>query len=91
MANRLWPGKPQAVVALEDERRGERMVYVAEDDAPDLGALRQAMREEGLPDFYCPRQFLSMKIPLTPIGKVNFPQLIIDAKAAAAASGAGNS
>jgi acyl-[acyl-carrier-protein]-phospholipid O-acyltransferase/long-chain-fatty-acid--[acyl-carrier-protein] ligase len=80
VVNKLWPGRPQAVVAVEDDRRGERLVLITEDEAPDMGKLREAIRQDGLPDFYCPRQFLTMKIPLYPVGKINMPQLLKDVK-----------
>jgi acyl-[acyl-carrier-protein]-phospholipid O-acyltransferase/long-chain-fatty-acid--[acyl-carrier-protein] ligase len=76
VVNKLWPGRPQAVVAVEDERRGERLVLITEDEAPDMAKLREAIRQDGLPDVYCPRQFLAMKIPLYPVGKINMPQLL---------------
>ena len=80
VVNKLWPGQLQAVVALEDERRGEKLVLITQQEEPDMAKLRQVIREEGLPDFYCPRQFLTMSVPLYPVGKINMPQLMIDVK-----------
>jgi acyl-[acyl-carrier-protein]-phospholipid O-acyltransferase/long-chain-fatty-acid--[acyl-carrier-protein] ligase len=84
VVNKLWPGQPQAVVAVEDEKRGERLVLITSEPNPDLDRLRTAIREEGLPDFFSPRHFLCMKIPLYPIGKINMPQLLQDVKEAMA-------
>jgi acyl-[acyl-carrier-protein]-phospholipid O-acyltransferase/long-chain-fatty-acid--[acyl-carrier-protein] ligase len=78
VVNKLWPGRVQAVVSVEDDKRGERLVLVTEEPELDMVKLRQAIREEGLPDFYTPRQFVSMKIPLYPVGKINMPQLVLD-------------
>ncbi|MDR1657202.1 MAG: AMP-binding protein [Deltaproteobacteria bacterium] len=80
VVNKLWPGQPQAVVAVEDQRRGERLVLVTEEQSPDLEKLREAIRAEGLPDFYSPRHFLCLKIPLYPVGKINMPKLLQDVR-----------
>jgi acyl-[acyl-carrier-protein]-phospholipid O-acyltransferase/long-chain-fatty-acid--[acyl-carrier-protein] ligase len=85
VVNQLWPGTPQAVVALEDDRKGERLVLVTQEQSPDLGLLRAAAKEAGLPDFYCPKQFIKLeKIPLYPVGKINMPKLMEEVKAVAA-------
>jgi acyl-[acyl-carrier-protein]-phospholipid O-acyltransferase/long-chain-fatty-acid--[acyl-carrier-protein] ligase len=89
VASKLWPGRLQAVIALEDDRRGERLVLVTEDPpALALEHLRLAVRDEGLSEFYAPRQLLNMKVPLYPVGKINMPQLMIEARAADAARAA---
>jgi acyl-[acyl-carrier-protein]-phospholipid O-acyltransferase/long-chain-fatty-acid--[acyl-carrier-protein] ligase len=81
VVNQLWPGRQQAVLALDDQRRGEKLVLVTEEQTIDLAPLREAIRAAGLPDFYCPRQYIHLdKIPLYPVGKINMPQLIQEVK-----------
>jgi acyl-[acyl-carrier-protein]-phospholipid O-acyltransferase/long-chain-fatty-acid--[acyl-carrier-protein] ligase len=83
----LWPGRPQAVIALEDETRGEKLVLVTDEPSPDLQRLWRAQKEAGQPELYFPRQFIFLpEIPLTPLGKINMPKLIEAARLAAAAS-----
>jgi acyl-[acyl-carrier-protein]-phospholipid O-acyltransferase/long-chain-fatty-acid--[acyl-carrier-protein] ligase len=74
--NQLWPGRPQAVLAVQDETRGERLVLVSEEPTIDVIRLRESIREAGLPEIAVPRQFVCLeKIPLNPVGKLNFPEL----------------
>jgi acyl-[acyl-carrier-protein]-phospholipid O-acyltransferase/long-chain-fatty-acid--[acyl-carrier-protein] ligase len=88
LLNQLWPGKPQAVIALDDEKRGEKLILVTEDEAPDLARIRIAAKEAGLPDFYCPKQFIRLEtIPRYPVGKINMPKLVEEVKAIVAKNG----
>ncbi|MDR2198317.1 MAG: AMP-binding protein [Deltaproteobacteria bacterium] len=74
--NQLWPGKPQAVLAVEDENKGERLVLATEESVVDVVKLRDSIRAAGLPEIAVPRQFVTLeKIPLNPVGKLNFPEL----------------
>jgi acyl-[acyl-carrier-protein]-phospholipid O-acyltransferase/long-chain-fatty-acid--[acyl-carrier-protein] ligase len=48
VAAALWPERPVAVVALADDRKGEKLVLVTEEAEPDLEGLRRALKEAGL-------------------------------------------
>jgi acyl-[acyl-carrier-protein]-phospholipid O-acyltransferase/long-chain-fatty-acid--[acyl-carrier-protein] ligase len=77
VAAALWPGRPQALVAMDDEQKGEKLVLATEDPAPDLPLLWQALKEAGMPEISYPRQFVYLpEIPLTQVGKINLPKLI---------------
>ncbi|MDR1045606.1 MAG: MFS transporter [Candidatus Adiutrix sp.] len=83
VAAQLWPGRPQAVIAMDDESKGEKLVYVTEEARPDLPRLWQALKEAGLPELSYPRQFIRLpEIPMTPLGKINLPRLIEAAREA---------
>ena len=76
VAAALWPGRPQAVIALEDENKGERLAFVSSELEPDLPQLWRALKEAGLPELAFPRQAVFLaEIPVTPLGKINMPQL----------------
>lgn len=84
----LWPGRLQVVLAMDDEAKGEKLVFVTQEANPDLTALWQALKEAGMPELSYPRQFIHLdEIPLTPLGKVDMPKVIEKAKAAALAAG----
>lgn len=87
VAMNLWPGAPRVVIAMEDEAKGERLVYITADEGePDLAALWQALKEAGLPEIYYPRHWLRLpEMPITPVGKLNMPKLMEMAREAAAA------
>ena len=86
VAAAVWPGRPQVVIAMDDETKGEKLVFVTQDPAPDLPRLWLALKEDGKPEIYFPRQFIYLpEIPMTPLGKVNMPKLIEAAHAAVAA------
>jgi acyl-[acyl-carrier-protein]-phospholipid O-acyltransferase/long-chain-fatty-acid--[acyl-carrier-protein] ligase len=73
----LWPGRPHAVIALEDAAKGEKLALVTSDPEPDLPQLWQALKEAGLPEIAYPRQAIFLaEIPVTPLGKINMPKLL---------------
>jgi acyl-[acyl-carrier-protein]-phospholipid O-acyltransferase/long-chain-fatty-acid--[acyl-carrier-protein] ligase len=77
VAAALWPGRLQAVIALEDENKGERLALVSSELDPDLPQLWRALKEAGLPELAYPRQAVFLaEVPVTPLGKINMPQLM---------------
>jgi acyl-[acyl-carrier-protein]-phospholipid O-acyltransferase/long-chain-fatty-acid--[acyl-carrier-protein] ligase len=75
-AGLLWPGEIIAVLSVPDQAKGERLLLVTKDDNPDMAALRAAIKEFGLSEICVPKIYLTVKdIPLTPMGKVDFPKL----------------
>ncbi|MCL2029407.1 MAG: AMP-binding protein [Deltaproteobacteria bacterium] len=83
VSSTLWPGRPHAVIALEDEQKGEKLALVTSEPDPDLPQLWRAMKEAGLPELAFPKQVVFLpEIPLTPMGKINMPQLLEAARAA---------
>ena len=76
VAAALWPERPLAVVALADDRKGEKLVLVTEEAEPDLEELRRALREAGFAEITCPRESRRLApLPLTPLGKPNLPEI----------------
>ena len=79
----LWPGQPHAVIALEDEHKGEKLALVISEPNPDLPRLWRALKEAGLPELAFPRQTIFLaEMPVTPLGKINMPLLLEAARAA---------
>jgi acyl-[acyl-carrier-protein]-phospholipid O-acyltransferase/long-chain-fatty-acid--[acyl-carrier-protein] ligase len=73
----LWPGRPHAVIALDDEHKGEKLALVSSEPDPDLPQLWRALKEAGLPELAFPRQAIFLaEIPVTPLGKINMPLLL---------------
>ena len=61
-----------AVVGLQDERWGQRVVaFVKRKSAVDADALEAHCKASGLPNFKRPRDYLFVReIPKSPVGKV---------------------
>ncbi|MDR2136907.1 MAG: AMP-binding protein, partial [Synergistaceae bacterium] len=77
---RLWPGIRHAVVAVQDERKGERLVLVTEkQDVPCADAdahkiLAAYMKEQGYTEVSVPKKILFVpKLPLLGSGKTDYP------------------
>ena len=77
VAAALWPGRVQAVIALEDEQKGEKLALVSSEPDPDLSGLWRALKEAGQSELTFPRMAVFLaEIPVTPLGKINMPQLL---------------
>ncbi|MDR2179663.1 MAG: AMP-binding protein [Synergistaceae bacterium] len=72
----LWPGIRHAVVALQDERKGEQLVLVTEKQDAERETLAAYMKERGYVEVSIPRKILSIpKLPLLGSGKTDYPGL----------------
>jgi acyl-[acyl-carrier-protein]-phospholipid O-acyltransferase / long-chain-fatty-acid--[acyl-carrier-protein] ligase len=68
--------KTAVVMAVEDERKGEKLVLVTNYQEAELKPARERLREKGLPDLACPREIVYMKdIPKLGTGKVDYVKL----------------
>ncbi len=74
LAERCWPSKHHAVIAVPDERRGERLVLVTEQEGAAREALLGEARESGLSELFVPRNVLVVqRLPLLGTGKIDYP------------------
>ena len=75
LAERTWPEQHHAVVALPDERKGERLILLTERRDAQAAELRERARADGASEVLVPRKVLTVdKIPLLGSGKVNYPE-----------------
>ena len=71
---RLWPGVRHAVVAAQDERRGEILVLVTEKQDAFREELAAHMKAAGYAEVAIPKKILSVALlPLLGSGKTDYP------------------
>ena len=76
MAGIFGERKETVVMAIEDERKGEKLVLVTNYRDAELKALRERLKEKGFSDLACPRDIIYMKeIPKLGTGKVDYVKL----------------
>jgi acyl-[acyl-carrier-protein]-phospholipid O-acyltransferase/long-chain-fatty-acid--[acyl-carrier-protein] ligase len=74
LANSVWPDAVNAVVAVPDERKGERLLLVTTQHNADHRALLLAGRERGTAEIQVPRDIMMVeKLPMLGTGKINYP------------------
>jgi acyl-[acyl-carrier-protein]-phospholipid O-acyltransferase/long-chain-fatty-acid--[acyl-carrier-protein] ligase len=72
VAAELWPGRPLAVAALPDARKGERLVLLTEEPRATRAALLTQARARGLPEVAVPAEVRVVdRVPLLGSGKVD--------------------
>lgn len=68
--------KETVIMAVEDERKGEKLVLVTNYRDAELKIIRERLREKGFSDLACPRDIIFMKeIPKLGTGKVDYVKL----------------
>jgi acyl-[acyl-carrier-protein]-phospholipid O-acyltransferase/long-chain-fatty-acid--[acyl-carrier-protein] ligase len=69
---RLWPGVRHAVLALPDDRKGERLALLTEEPKATRDALQAHLKGAGLNELYLVKEIRTVaKVPLLPSGKVD--------------------
>jgi acyl-[acyl-carrier-protein]-phospholipid O-acyltransferase/long-chain-fatty-acid--[acyl-carrier-protein] ligase len=72
----LWPDIRHAVVAVQDERRGEGLLVITEKQNAARDELFAHMKERGYADVSIPKKIIvGPELPLLGSGKTNYPAL----------------
>ncbi|HJO95939.1 MAG TPA: acyl-[ACP]--phospholipid O-acyltransferase [Victivallales bacterium] len=75
--NKISPEKLHAVVAVPDDRKGEQLVLVSEDNNIDKNLVLTHYKEQGLSELAVPKSIIHTdKIPILGTGKVDYAQII---------------
>ena len=70
----LWPDSQHAVVAIEDERKGEQLVLLTEHQSAERGAIQAQIRAAGLSELHVPKTVQVVeRLPLLGTGKIDYP------------------
>lgn len=72
-AYELWPDAMHAVVAVFDEKKGEKLALLTTQTDADRSSLQSYAKENGIAELSIPREVIVVKeIPLLGTGKVDF-------------------
>ncbi|MBF0271486.1 MAG: AMP-binding protein [Magnetococcales bacterium] len=72
LAETVWPESRHAAVALPDSRKGERILLVTEQHAPDRADLMAIARRDGVSGLFVPAHLLSVEtLPMLGPGKID--------------------
>ena len=75
-ASVVWPDSVHAAVILPDDKKGEQIVLLTEEETPDRTALLDWAQSHGVPELAVPKRVLHVAdIPLLGTGKVDYVTL----------------
>ena len=75
-ASVVWPDSLHAAVILPDDKKGEQIVLMTEEEDPRPELLKDWARSHGVPELAVPRRILKVNdIPVLGTGKVNYLEL----------------
>ena len=73
MAAGVWPESRHAVVAVADDKKGERLVLVTDRQDAAAGALLAHIKAQGGPELAAPRKIITMnEVPVLGTGKTDY-------------------
>ena len=73
MAGAVWPAGHHAVVAVPDNRKGERLVLVTDVAGAEAAQLTEWARENGAPELAVPKRIIKVdSIPVLGTGKTDY-------------------
>lgn len=76
IAAKLWPGYLHAAIALQDQRKGERIILVTQFRDAQRSEFTKASQQSGYSELHSPREILYAKdFPLLGSGKIDYPAL----------------
>jgi acyl-[acyl-carrier-protein]-phospholipid O-acyltransferase/long-chain-fatty-acid--[acyl-carrier-protein] ligase len=74
---RMYPDAKQGVLAFDDEKKGEKLVFVTSEQSADLDAVKQYFRNAGVSELWIPKQKVYMQNPpLTGTGKFDYNEVM---------------
>ena len=80
-ASVVWPDSVHAAVILPDDKKGEQIVLLTEEEHPDRTALLDWAQSHGVPELAVPKRVLHVAdIPLLGTGKVDYVTLNAEAE-----------
>lgn len=72
----LWPEYQHAVIAMDDEKRGQRLILVTNYSLANRELLLEYYHNIGLPELYLPKQiYHTTELPLLGNGKINYTEV----------------
>lgn len=73
----VWPDCNHAAISLPDERKGEKIILVSEQEGADRKAFQEKTRELGYGELYIPREVVHMReLPVLGTGKTDYVTLV---------------
>ena len=81
LAQRAWPDRTHAAVAIPDPRKGEQIILLSEHEGGERADLVGVARQHGIAELAIPKQVVFYEsIPLLGSGKINYPAVLETAK-----------
>lgn len=69
----IFPEHEHAVVALPDERKGEKLILITTNENVKASDIRSKSIEQGYSDLYCPKEIIWVKqLPILGTGKIDY-------------------
>lgn len=76
IAEQVWPENRHAVVAIKDDKKGERLVLITDYIGAEISPLADFAKKQGMPNLAVPRTILKLEmLPVLGSGKTDYVTL----------------
>ena len=76
IAEEVWPDNRHAVVAISDDKKGERLILFTDNAGADVSALSEWAKEHGTPALAIPKKIMKIEaVPVLGSGKTDYVTL----------------
>jgi acyl-[acyl-carrier-protein]-phospholipid O-acyltransferase / long-chain-fatty-acid--[acyl-carrier-protein] ligase len=76
LAEEVWPDNRHAVVAVSDDKKGERLILITDNGSADVARLTERARATGTPVIAVPKRILKVaEVPVLGSGKTDYVTL----------------
>ena len=73
LLDQLYPDAKQGVIAVEDEKKGEKLVLITSNEEATVAVVKAYFKEQGISELWIPREvFYTPKPPLLGSGKFDY-------------------
>ncbi len=73
LVNKIWPDNTHAVIAIEDNKKGEQLLLITDHEGAKRDAIVKAFKEKGYSDMLIPKQIKVVdEVPVLTSGKLDY-------------------
>ena len=74
---KLYPNAKQGIIAVSDDKKGEKLVLITNEEKADLAEIKAFFKEQNFNELWCPKQVIYTKNPpLLGNGKFDYQQAL---------------
>jgi acyl-[acyl-carrier-protein]-phospholipid O-acyltransferase/long-chain-fatty-acid--[acyl-carrier-protein] ligase len=63
LLDKLYPDTKQGIITVDDEKKGEKLVFITSAENADTAKIRRYFQEQGISELWIPREVVYMKNP----------------------------
>ncbi len=63
LLDQLYPDAKQGIIAIDDEKKGEKLIFITSEETANTTQIRQYFQAQGISELWIPREVITVKKP----------------------------